>query len=174
MVFMAVRKRRKKNKLRGGRTQHGNTKNARGSGCRGGVGMAGGHKHRFSICYKNFGVKIRMKTKKNKLESVKLSEFVERIPILLKKKLAEKKGSEIIIDCEKAGIGKIFGQGEIKGALLLKNIKATENVRLAIEKAGGKIETEKFEEKKQVQKEESAKPKIEAKKEEKKGEETEK
>lgn len=137
---MVVRKGRKKNKQRGSRTKHGNTKNARGSGCRGGKGMAGGHKHRFSICYKNFGVKIRMKTKKTSLISLKLLEFEKMLPKLLEKKLAEKKGSEIVVDGERAGIEKIFGSGEIKQAVLLKNIRASESAKDAIVKAGGKIE----------------------------------
>ncbi len=140
---MVVRRRRKKNKLRGGRTQHGNTKNARGSGCRGGKGMAGGHKHRFSLCYKNFGVKIRMKPRNTGMVSLKLSEFVARIPQLLEKKLAEKKGSEIIVDCKRAGIEKIFGNGIVEHAIVLKNVKATESVQQEIEKYGGKIENEK-------------------------------
>lgn len=149
---MVVRRRRKKNKLRGSRTQHGNTKNARGSGCRGGKGMAGGHKHRFSLCYKNFGVKIRMKTKKTSLVSMKLAEFAAELPRLVEKKLAEKKGSEIIVDGETAGIEKIFGNGEIKTAVSLKNIRVTEGVKAAIEKAGGKIEIGKFEAKKENEK----------------------
>lgn len=144
---MVVRRSRKKNKLRGGRTQHGNTKNARGSGCRGGVGMAGGHKHRFSICYKNFGIKIRMKEKKGKLESYKLEQFIELVPKLLEKKIAEKKGNEITIDCERAGIGKIYGQGELKEALVLKNARTTKGVSEAIIAAGGKIINDEFKEK---------------------------
>lgn len=142
---MVVRKRRKKNKLRGGRTQHGNTKNARGSGCRGGKGMAGGHKHRFSICYKNFGVKIRLKTKKTNLAPIKLAELEQKIPMLLKKKLAEQKGNEIIIDGNVAGISKVFGSAELKHAIALKNIRASDSAKESILKAKGKIEEEKFE-----------------------------
>ena len=59
---MVVRRRKKKNKLRGQRTHGGGgTKNRRGAGCRGGVGKAGSHKHKFSKYYVEFGIKKKLK-----------------------------------------------------------------------------------------------------------------
>ena len=53
---MTIRKRKKKNKLRGHRTHgKGDTKNHRGAGSRGGVGRAGSHKHKFTKYYGEFG-----------------------------------------------------------------------------------------------------------------------
>ena len=106
--------------------------------------MAGGHKHRFSICYKNFGTKIRMKPKKSALVSIKLSELAAMLPELLEKKIAEEKGNQIIVDGEKAGISKVFGKAELKQALVLKNIKASESAKQAIEKSQGRLELESF------------------------------
>ena len=62
---MVVRKRRKKNRMRGSRTHGcGGTKQKRGSGGRGGVGLAGGHKHKFSLYYADhFGEKSGLKPK---------------------------------------------------------------------------------------------------------------
>ena len=58
---MVVRKRRKVNKQLGERTHgHGDTKNWRGSGNRGGVGRAGSHKHKFSKYWMTFGIKRRL------------------------------------------------------------------------------------------------------------------
>ena len=54
------RKKTTRSKQLGERTHgHGDTKNRRGAGNRGGRGRAGSHKHKFSKYYATFGIKIR-------------------------------------------------------------------------------------------------------------------
>lgn len=135
---MALRKRRKKDKLRGQRTHgKGNTKNKRGAGSRGGRGRAGSHKHKYSKYYKTFGGKKQMKPKK-KPRALNLSELNSVLKELVEKKKAEIKGDEIFIDGKIAGIGKILSRGKIEKKLVLKNVKVSKKALEKITTAGGR------------------------------------
>lgn len=121
---MVVRKRRRSNKKRGGRTQHGNTKNWRGAGSRGGRGNAGGHKHKYSKLMHTFGAKIRLKPKKLPEKAVNFSDLNRLIPVWLEQKRCEKDAEgRIVLDGERVGITKILGKGELDFELVLKNIQ---------------------------------------------------
>jgi ribosomal protein L15 len=102
-----------------------------------------------------------MKPQDKGMVSLKVSELEQKLPWLLEKKLAEKKSNEIFVDGCIAGIEKVFGNAELTQAIILKNIKASESAKAAIEKAKGKVEEEKFETKEKTEKkpqENSAKP----------------
>lgn len=120
---MVVRKRKRSNKKRGGRTQHGDTKNWRGAGCRGGRGKAGSHKHKYSKYYSQFGNKIRLKPKKKPEKAVNLRDLNFLIPVWLERKKCEKDSkNQIILDGKKIGITKVLGQGNLSFKVVFKNI----------------------------------------------------
>ncbi len=138
---MTVRKRRKKNKLRGQRTHgKGDTKNKRGSGSRGGVGKAGSHKHKFTKYYGTFGTEKKKVIGKPRPKAVNLEELQTLIPEWEKEKKVERKGNTVIIDGKISGVGKILGKGSIDFPLFLKKIKASAKAAKKIENAKGKID----------------------------------
>ncbi len=119
---------RKIDRLRGKRTHgHGNTKNARGSGCTGGKGRAGSHKHKFTKYYVDFGQRISLLPKK-KLKTITLEALSEII----------KDRKEI--NLKELGYDKILGKGNLKKPVVFTNAQATEIAKEKIEKAGGKIQ----------------------------------
>lgn len=137
---MVVRKRRKKNTLRGDRSHgKGDTKNKRGAGCRGGRGRAGSHKHKFTKYYKSFGKHGTLKVKKT-LIGINISDLVEKLPKLVSAKKVEQIKGAYIIDGNKLKFDKILGRGKLKEQLILKNIEVSKKAAEIIEKAGGKIE----------------------------------
>jgi len=118
----------KKDKLRGKRSHgKGNTKNGRGSGCKGGKGRAGSHKHKFTKYYVDFGVKKKLKTKQT-LKSINLKDLNSLIK------------DQKEIDLKKLGYDKILGKGNITKTVNFKNALATKSAKEKIEKAGGSIE----------------------------------
>lgn len=137
---MVVRRSKKKNKLRGHRSHgKGDTKNRRGSGCKGGKGRAGSHKHKFSKYYATFGLKRKLKSKIKK-KTVNLEILENRIEELVKNGAAEKKDDVFVIDCKKAGIEKILGKGAITKKVQLLNVEVSAKAKEKIEKAGGSFE----------------------------------
>lgn len=137
---MVVRKRRKKNTLRGNRVHgKGDTKNKRGAGCRGGRGRAGSHKHKFTKYWKSFGKYGTLKVKKT-LIGINISDLVEKLPKLVSSKKVEQIKGAYIIDGNKLKFDKILGRGKLKEQLILKNIEVSKKAAEIIEKAGGKIE----------------------------------
>ncbi len=154
---MVVRQRRKKNKLRGQRTHGaGNTKNRRGSGCKGGVGRAGSHKHKFSIYWKEFGKHSKLLTKTEK-NSMNLEEFIASIPEWVEEKNAVKTPNGFEIDGKKICVEKILGRGNVNAKLSLKNIAVSKHAEEKILSAGGTIEkVEKKEKVKKLSKDEKA------------------
>lgn len=136
---MVVRKRRKKNKLRGKRFHGaGNTKNRRGAGSRGGRGRAGSHKHKFTKYYMTFGVKYKLKAKeKPRVVSIGyVSQMLER---WLAQGKAKKEGALVIIDGQALGIDKVVGTGSISEKIRLENAKATSGAATKIREAGGTV-----------------------------------
>lgn len=137
---MTVRKRKKKNKLRGQRTHgKGDTKNKRGSGNKGGKGRAGSHKHKFTKYYGFFGSEKKRIIGKPKLMSVNLDDIQKLVPVWEKENKVEKRGKAIFLDGKIAGIGKVLGRGSIDFPLFLKNVKVSSKAIVKIEKADGKI-----------------------------------
>ncbi len=126
--------------MRGNRTHgHGNTKNRRGSGISGGKGRAGSHKHKFSLYYADFGVKIRLKPKFQAGKAVDLT-FVQKMLARWKaeKKVDEKDGVYELVG-EKIGVRKILSSGKIEDEIVLKGIQVSKKAREKIEEAGGEV-----------------------------------
>ncbi len=134
---MVVRKRRKKNKVRGNRTHSwGGTKNRRGSGFRGGVGRAGSHKHKFSKYYMDFGVKSTFKPKAKK-EAVNLETISGSIEKWVAEGKAKIENGFVVIDGKILGFGKVLGKGGIKEKIKLENAAASKSAAKKIISAGG-------------------------------------
>lgn len=120
--------RTKVDRLRGKRTHgHGNTKNARGSGCTGGKGRAGSTKHKFTKYYVDFGQRIFLKPKE-KLKTITLEALSELIK--------DKKE----INLKALGYDKILGKGKLTKPVIIKNALATAIAKEKIESVGGKLE----------------------------------
>ena len=131
---MVVRKRRKKNKLRGNRTHgKGNTKNKRGKGVKGGRGRAGSKKHKRN--YYTFDEKYKLKPikKENTITLEKINDLVEN------KKLPEKDGF-FVFDGNEQNTEKVLGRGSLIYKVLFKNVKMSERTKEKITSSGGKVE----------------------------------
>ncbi|MCD6247771.1 MAG: uL15 family ribosomal protein [Candidatus Diapherotrites archaeon] len=137
---MTVRKRKKKNKLRGKRTHgKGNTKNKRGGGSRGGRGKAGARKHKKDKYSGILKKKARLKPKKKGrvIDIDELSRIAER---LKKENKAEYDNEFIIIDGKKIGFEKILSRGKLTHRVKIINAKISERARRKILESGGLIE----------------------------------
>ena len=140
---MVVRKRKKKNKLRGHRSMgKGDTKNNRGGGSRGGRGRAGSKKHNRLKYLHEVGMLRKLKPK-FKLDSLNLKDIDKLITQLSLKKDTQKEDGLVVFDGRKQGIEKILSVGELKQKAFFKNVAFSKKAAEKIEKAGGKIEDKK-------------------------------
>lgn len=137
---MVVRKRKRMNKQLGKRTHgHGDKKNWKGKGVRGGLGRAGSHKHKFASYWDTFGVKYTLKAKK-KGDSMNIEEINRLLPEWMEKKKVEKKGDAIAIDGKKVGIAKVLGKGQVDQKWNLTNLTVAKIALEKIQAAGGTVE----------------------------------
>ena len=137
--MIKTKKRKKSGRHMGTRTHtHGAMK--RGSGHRGGVGMAGSGKradHKKSLILvkfkKYFGKQGETSkgTERRKLKTINLREISQNFDSLMKK---FGKGSELILKNYK-----ILGEGELKEKITIKAHAVTTKAKEKIEKAGGKV-----------------------------------
>ncbi len=121
---MVVRRRSKYRKKLGNRSYHGDTKNRRGKGIKGGRGRAGAwdHKKHLSLSIERKGFRP---PKKKSLRTINVGEL-ERIA----------EGNEI--DLTKLGYDKVLGRGTISTPLTVIAPQFSEKAKEKIEKAGGK------------------------------------
>lgn len=137
---MVVRRGRKAPKRRGNRTHgKGNTKNKRGTGCVGGTGRAGSHKHKFTKYYMTFGIKQTLKPRW-RAEAINLDDLQRNLQKWLAEKKVEKQATGYVIDGRKLGFGKILSRGFVKEKLVLKNLDVSEKAKGKIAAAGGSIQ----------------------------------
>ncbi len=140
---MVRRHERKKKYLRGWRRHgHGNIKNRRGSGNRGGRGRAGLHKHKWSKVAaeqeKYFGkkgfVSIQQKRgKRAERPTINLWEIANYI----EKGMVEKEGDYYVFSFK----GKVLGTGFLKEPVIVRAEAFTPKAKEKIEAAGGKAES---------------------------------
>ncbi len=137
---MVVRKRGRRAKLLGSRTRgNGDTKNRRGAGSRGGRGLAGSHKHKFSKYYGKFGKEYKKVKPTKEVKALNIEQLVQAMPRLLAEKKAEKSGSFTVVDGQKIGFDKLLGKGNLNEKLSLKNLAVSKKAAEKVKKAGGKI-----------------------------------
>ncbi len=166
---MVVRRSKKRAKLLGQRTRgHGDTKNRRGAGSRGGRGLAGSHKHKWSKYYGKFGKEKRKVLSSKKVRAINIDQLMQLMPRLLEKGKASKEQGMIVVDGRKVGFDKLLSNGSLKEKVLLRNMKASKKAAEKVMKAQGKIEgleepeLEGFEESEEEALEEKGKEKEEA------------
>jgi len=170
---MRLKKRRKSSRRRGTRLCGWAAKKHKGSGNRGGKGMAGSGKQkktyviRYFLPY--FGREAKKKEKaKIKYEEINLKDIEGRLEKFKKEGLTKegKEGIELnLIGC------KVLGNGEVKNKLILKARAFSSSAKEKIEKAGGKalIVMPEAKEKKEGKKEPQKEGKGEVKEKVKKG-----
>ena len=126
---MPARKSRKVGKFRGTRScGTGNVKNKRGSGCRGGVGNAGLHKHKWSWITANDPDRYgREGLKRRRPQGPVLNLYEINI-------IAQKEGKKDI-----AFKGKILGTGKLSEAVNIKAAAWSARAEEKIKAAGGNI-----------------------------------
>ncbi|MFH0970609.1 MAG: uL15 family ribosomal protein [Candidatus Diapherotrites archaeon] len=139
---MVVRsKKTTRNKQRGERTHgHGDTKNRRGAGNRGGRGKAGSHKHKFSKYHATFGVKVRQNPRTTKGIAINVSQLASYLPKWADQGKIVQEDGLWIIDGRKVGVSKLLGSGIVPENLYIRHIKVSEKARQKIEEAEGEIE----------------------------------
>ncbi|MCX8190357.1 MAG: uL15 family ribosomal protein [Candidatus Diapherotrites archaeon] len=131
-----VRKRKKKEKLRGHRTHgKGDTKNKRGGGSRGGCGRAGAKKHKFML-FRNEEPKKRLKprAKKAAISIRKLEKLLEKLKSSGK---IDSKDGFVVVDGKKLGFERILSNGIVKTKLMVLNAVPSKKAKEKILAAGG-------------------------------------
>jgi len=139
---MKIKKVKKSKKLRGTNSGgHGSRKKWKGSGHRGGKGMAGSGKkadHKKSLVIKKYGNKYFGKTgvtskgtALNKLKVINLGQIQRNFNNLMKKF-----GSNGELVLEKY---KVLGNGELKEKITIKARDISKSAKKGIEKVGGKV-----------------------------------
>jgi len=134
---------RKIRKTRGSRTAGaGSHKKNRGKGNRGGRGMAGTHKGKWSWVVKNapgyFGREKGFKRPvDNSVSIINLYELDERIDELLSNGVAKKKAGKVEIDVTKINCEKVLGKGKVTAPLIVKASNFSALAKKKIEAAGG-------------------------------------
>ena len=158
---MTVRKRKKKNILRGHRTHgHGDTKNGRGAGSRGGVGRAGSHKHKFTKYAGEFGIEKKQVIGKPIGPSMNLDQIEQMLPKWLASEKVVKEGNSIVVDGKKVKLAKIVGRGKLVSKIIFENLNASKKAVEKIKENGSeikglKVEQEEKKEGAEVEEEES-------------------
>jgi len=135
---MVVRRRKKVGRQRGNRTYgRGCVKRGRGSGERGGTGMSGGHKHKWSYVLRHmpnyfgkYGFK-RPPELRREVRTINVGEIEERLDSLLETGVAKKDGEKFIIDVTELGYEKVLGGGKVTKPLV---VKAKQFADLAVKK----------------------------------------
>ncbi len=143
---MTINKRKKITRMRGSHTHGGGAmKKRRGAGNRGGRGLAGTGKRgdaKKPSHWKNteyFGKKGFHSITRKKVDSINIKDINQKIAGWLEKGIAEKTGSEIILDLKKIGYDKLLGVGTPDYKLEIHALQVSKKAKEKIEGAGGKV-----------------------------------
>lgn len=165
---MTVRRRRKKNTVRGHRTHgQGDTKNRRGAGSRGGRGRAGSHKHKYTKYFGTFGKNKKKVIGKPLGPSINLDQIEQMLPTWIAAEKVSKEGNKVIVDGKKIGFAKILARGQLKSKIVFENFKASQKAMEKLKESGSivkglEVEELETEEEETTVEEETAKPQEEA------------
>lgn len=142
---MVVRRRRKVVKQRGRRTYgRGCAKRGRGKGEKGGFGLSGGHKQRWSYILRympeHFGKRgfVRPSEVVVTPSAVNVGELDERLEELLQEGVARREEERFVVDAKKLGFVKILGGGKVTHPLEVIAAEFSESAKRKLEAAGGK------------------------------------
>lgn len=136
---------RKIRKKRGSRTCGGGShKKSRKAGSRGGTGMAGTHKGKWTWVIKydpehfgdyGFALPKAVKVERTAINVGELDELAEQ---LLARGEAQKENEKIVVDLAKLNRDKVIGKGKVTKALIVKAASFSGRAAKKIEEAGGK------------------------------------
>ncbi len=144
---MVVRRRKKSRKLRG-RTRTmgwGRIGQHRKSGARGGFGLVGFHKHKWTWTVKHapfwFGKHgfTQPPPIVAEIRGVNVGELDEIARDMVRKGIAVMDGEKIVVDVVALGFNKVLGGGKVTQPLKVITPAITEKARLKIEEAGGEV-----------------------------------
>ena len=134
---MVVRRRRKILKQRGRGSGYGSSKKHRGSGSRGGVGLAGLHKHKRMTAIKympdHFGKKGFKRPQKVlvDIKTINLKELDSKVEELLDQNKITKSKEGIKVNLKELGYDKLLGTGKVNHPLI---VEAKSFSKIAIKK----------------------------------------
>jgi len=142
---MVVRRRRKVRKRRGSRTMgRGSAKRGRGAGEKGGRGLSGGHKQKWSYILKympeHFGKHgfVRPPEVSAEVSSINVGELDERLDELLQQGIVRQEEEKFVVDVRKLGFDKVLGGGRVTHPLEVTAGKFSEQAKRKLEEAGGR------------------------------------
>jgi len=142
---MVVRRRRKARKRLGSRTWgRGCAKRGRGSGEKGGTGLSGGHKQKWSYFLKympeHFGKHgfVRPPEVSAVVNSINVGELDERLDEFLQQGIARQEEKKFVVDVRKLGFDKVLGGGRVTHPLEVTAGKFSEQAKRKLEEAGGR------------------------------------
>jgi large subunit ribosomal protein L15 len=140
-----ARKHRKIRKKRGSRTCGGGShKKSRGAGNRGGSGMAGSHKGKWTYIIKKYpdyfgrrGFTIPEEVK-HTYNTINVGELDEIADELVERGLAKREKDRIYIQTSKLDVEKVLGKGKVTKPLFITAQSFSESAIRKIEGSGGK------------------------------------
>ncbi len=144
---MVVRRRKKSRKLRG-RTRTmgwGRIGQHRKSGSRGGFGLVGFHKHKWTWTVKYaphwFGKHgfTQPPPIVAEIKAINVGELDEIAHDMIRKGVARKEDDKIVIDIVHLGFNKVLGRGKVTLPLKIITPAITERAKEKIEAAGGEV-----------------------------------
>ena len=136
---MVVRRRRKYRKKLGSRSYHGDTKNRRGKGIRGGVGRAGAWDHKFSLYYRTLFKKGFKPPRRKEERAINVGDVEELLPRLRASGHVKEENGKLVVDLEAAGYTRLLGRGEISSPVVLRVPYASPRAVEKVEAAGGQV-----------------------------------
>jgi len=134
---------RKTRKFRGSRTCGGGShKKRRGKGSKGGTGLAGGHKHKWSYVVKydktrfgRRGFKFPPEIKKRH-DVINLRDIEEKLDKFISEGIAKEKEGKIVLELKNY---KVLGTGKISKPIIIKAASFSSTAIEKIRKAGGEV-----------------------------------
>jgi len=142
---MTVRRKRKVKSQRGKRTYgRGCSKRGRGSGERGGTGMSGGHKHKWSYVIRYmpdyFGKHgfTRPAAVRGSVRAINVGEIDENLDKFVELGVAKREGDKFVVDVNKLGFDKVLGGGRVTRSLEVTAKSFVDSAKRKLEEAGGK------------------------------------
>ena len=138
---------RKTRKLRGSRTcGYGNAQKHRGAGSRGGRGMAGSKKQKWSYITKNMPNNLgysgfkRPQCVQEDINTINVGFIETHLDQLVEEKKASLKDKKYTIDLGALGYDKLLGSGKLSNKLIIKVDSCSATAQKKVDAAGGKIE----------------------------------
>ncbi|MBI2145268.1 uL15 family ribosomal protein [Candidatus Woesearchaeota archaeon] len=141
---MTVNRRKKDTRQRGSHTHGwGSKKKHRGSGNRGGKGMAGTGKRadskKPSIWQDDYFGKHGFASRGKRLSTVNVGFLDESVEKLVKASLAKHQNGSYEIDLSEIGFDKLLGRGQVRKKLIIKADSASKEAVDAVKAAGGEV-----------------------------------